>query len=446
MQSIGSLQAVTNGTRALAKQRIQRMIWKYVSKGKVEALFDALEETATATELAELKKAAATDSRAEAKLWKKFASVARHQAKFGDPNEAALFLKYGLTTKEQIRHLKWVMEKAGHKDGRTNILNLMDIHEDLRDNPVDGINPDILESAISAYAQMVEDLIIKTSTSELKGLNKLTALDARSPLGRMWYALTSWVRSYQDNVVLDYGSRSTIKYIASGIFLYAALDTMIGLFKEWLAGRETEDMLQELEDQPGQYVLRGVSRVPFLGIANGLIEAGVSTVAGMTGGTYKYYGVPLMPAGAGAGMGAIETDYRNIQKVIQDPISARSLKATSDLFGVTSLVNRSPVAIPVRMLEDMNTFKEMDAIQRYLDMVQRDPYPYSKRSQSQFKPVQLDYTTTPRNYALEQQQANEAMQREMSMRQTMPRPESNNTFPMVEDQKGVSERLGELLE
>lgn len=446
MQSIGSLQAVTNGTRALAKQRIQRMIWKYVSKGKIETLFDALEETATAAELAELKKAAATDSRAEAKLWKKFASVARHQAKFGDPNEAALFLKYGLTTKEQIRHLKWVMEKAGHKDGRVNILNLMDIHEDLRDNPVDGINPDILESAISAYAFMVEDLIIKTSTSELKGLNKLTGLDSRSAFGRLWYALTSWVRSYQDNVIMDYGSRSTIKYIASGIFLYAALDTMIGLFKEWLAGRETEDMLNELEDQPSQYVLRGVSRVPFLGVANGLIEAGVSTVAGMTGGTYKYYGIPLMPAGAGAGMGAIETDYRNIQKAVQDPFSARSLKATSDLFGVTSLVNRSPVAIPVRMLEDMNTFKEMDAIQRYLDMVQRDPYPYSKRAESQFKPIELDYTTTPRNYALEQQQATKAMQREMGMRQIRSRPESRNTFPMVNDQQGVSGRLGELLE
>jgi hypothetical protein len=446
MQSIGSLQAVTNGTRALAKQRIQRMIWKYMSKGKIEALFDALEETATAAELAELKKAAATDSRAEAKLWKKFASVARHQAKFGDPNEAALFLKYGLTTKEQIRHLKWAMEKAGHKEGRINILNLMDIHEDLKDNPVDGINPDILDSAVSAYAHMVEDLIIKTSTSELKGLNKLTSLDSRSALGRMWYALTSWVRSYQDNVVMDYGSRSTIKYIASGIFLYAALDTMIGLFKEWLAGRETEDMMKELEEQPGQYVLRGVSRVPFLGIANGLIESGVSTVAGMTGGTYKYYGVPLLPAGAGAGMGAIETDYKNIQKVIQDPISARSLKATSDLFGATSLVNRSPIAIPVRMLEDMNTFKEIDAIQRYLDMVQRDPYPYSKRSESQFKPVQLDYTTTPRNYAMEQRMADEAMQREMGMRQIMPKPESNNTFPSGNDQKGVSGRLGELLD
>jgi hypothetical protein len=445
MQSIGSLQAVTNGTRALAKQRIQRMIWKHIQKGNIERLFDVLQESATADELAQLKKAAATDSRAEASLWKKFAGLARHQAKFGDANEAALFLKYGLTTKEQIVHLKWAMEKAGHRDGRINIFNLLDIHEDLRDNPVDGFSPDILESAISAYAHMVEDLIIKTSTSELKGLNKITSLDSRSALGRMWYALTSWVRSYQDNVILDFGSRSTVKYLASGIFLYAALDTIVGLFKEWLAGRETEDMLKELEEQPGQYVLRGVSRVPFLGIANGLVESGVSTISGLTGGTYKYYGIPLMPAGAGAGMGAIETDYRNMTKIVQDPLSARSLKAASDLFGATSLVNRSPVAIPVRLLEDMNTFKEMDAIQKYLDMVQRDPYPYSKKAAGKFKPIELDYETTPRNYALEQQMATQAMQREMA-RRPMPQPESPNTFPMVNDQKGVSERLGELLD
>ena len=445
MQSIGSLQAVTNGTRALAKQRIQRMIWKHIQKGNIERLFDVLQESATADELAQLKKAAATDSRAEASLWKKFAGLARHQAKFGDANEAALFLKYGLTTKEQIVHLKWAMEKAGHRDGRINIFNLLDIHEDLRDNPVDGFSPDILESAISAYAHMVEDLIIKTSTSELKGLNKITSLDSRSALGRMWYALTSWVRSYQDNVILDFGSRSTVKYLASGIFLYAALDTIVGLFKEWLAGRETEDMLKELEEQPGQYVLRGVSRVPFLGLANGLVESGVSTISGLTGGTYKYYGIPLMPAGAGAGMGAIETDYRNMTKIVEDPLSARSLKAASDLFGATSLVNRSPVAIPVRLLEDMNTFKEMDAIQKYLDMVQRDPYPYSKKAAGKFKPIELDYETTPRNYALEQQMATQAMQREMARRPT-PQPESPNTFPMVNDQKGVSERLGELLD
>jgi hypothetical protein len=93
----------------------------------------------------------------------------------------------------------------------------------------------------------------------------------------------------------------------------------------------------------------------------------------------------------------------------------------------------------------MNTFKEMDAIQKYLDMVQRDPYPYSKKAAGKFKPIELDYETTPRNYALEQQMATQAMQREMA-RRPMPQPESPNTFPMVNDQKGVSERLGELLD
>jgi len=432
MQSIGSLQAITNGTRALAKQRIQRMIWKHISKGRVETLFDALTETTTASQLAELKKAAATDAKAEAKLWKEFAGIARHRAKFGDANEAALFLKYGLTTKEQIRHLKWVMDKANHRDGRVNILDLMDIHEDLRNNPVDGIDMDVLESAISAYAFMVEDLIIKTATSELGGLNKMTSLDSKSALGRMWYALTSWVQSYQDNVILDYGGRSTLKYLASGIFLYAAMDTIVGLFKEWLAGRETEDMLEELEQQPSQYVLRGLTRVPFLGLYNGFLESGVSTVAGLTGGTYKYYGVPFLPAGAGAGMNTIESDFRSAQRLIEDPLSMNAVKEASNLFGPTSLINRSPVAIPVRVLEDAQVFKEMNAIQQYLDMVQRDPYPYQKKAGTMFRPVSLDVgEPAPRNYAMETAQAQKAL--------SLPKP-------TVNDQKGVSEELGKMLE
>ena len=432
MQSIGSLQAITNGTRSLAKQRLQRMIWRHISSGRVDRLFDALLEANNAAKLAELKKAAATDGKAEAKLWKEFAGIARHTARFGDANEAALFLKYGLSTKEQIRHLKWVMEQANHRDGRVNILDLMDIHEDLRNNPVDGIDMDILESAISSYAFMVEDLIIKTATSELGGLNKITALDSRSALGRMWYALTSWVQSYQDNVVLDFGGRSTLKYLASGIFLYAAMDTIVGLFKEWLAGRETEDMLNELEEQPSQYVLRGLTRVPFLGLYNGFLESGVSTVAGMTGGTYKYYGVPFLPAGAGAGMNTVESDFRSLQRLMQDPMSVNAIKEASNLFGPTSLINRSPVAIPVRVLEDAQVFKEMNAIQQYLDMVQRDPYPFQNKAGRMFTPAEVNVPeSTPRNYVMEAAQAEKALRTKPSV---------------VNDQKGVSEELGKMLE
>jgi hypothetical protein len=291
---------------------------------------------------------------------------------------------------------------------------------------------DILESAISSYAFMVEDLIIKTATSELGGLNKITALDSRSALGRMWYALTSWVQSYQDNVVLDFGGRSTLKYLASGIFLYAAMDTIVGLFKEWLAGRETEDMLNELEEQPSQYVLRGLTRVPFLGLYNGFLESGVSTVAGMTGGTYKYYGVPFLPAGAGAGMNTVESDFRSLQRLMQDPMSVNAIKEASNLFGPTSLINRSPVAIPVRVLEDAQVFKEMNAIQQYLDMVQRDPYPFQNKAGRVFTPAEVNVPeSTPRNYVMEAAQAEKALRTKPSV---------------VNDQKGVSEELGKMLE
>jgi hypothetical protein len=442
MQSIGSLQSITNGTRALAKQRIQRLIWKYMKKGSIEKLFDALQESLTADELAALKKAAASDSKAEAALWKKFAGIARHEAKFGDPNEAALFLKYGLSTKEQIAHLRWAMEKAGHRDGRINIFNISDIYEDLRDNPVDGFDPEVLASAISAYAHMVEDLIIKTSTSELKGLNKVTSLDSRSTFGRMFYALTSWVRAYQDNVILDFGSRSTVKYIASGIFLYAAMDTIIGLFKEWLAGRETEDIMQEFEDQPSQFVLRGVSRIPFLGIANGLVEAGASAISGMTGGSYQYYGVPLMPAGAGASMSAIQGIYYNLSDITSDAIMKReaNLKALSGLFGAETLINRSPLAIPARMLETNNAFQEADAIQKYLELVHRNPYPYMDKAASRVKPVGIENVVTPRNLDLERQQYLKDLEKRQKQ-QSLIRPPAIG----FNDQKGVSGILGDIL-
>jgi hypothetical protein len=442
MQSIGSLQSITNGTRALAKQRIQRLIWKYMKKGSIDKLFDALQESLTADELAALKKAAASDSKAEATLWKKFAGIARHEAKFGDPNEAALFLKYGLSTKEQIAHLRWAMEKAGHRNGRINIFNISDIYEDLRDNPVDGFDPEVLASAISAYAHMVEDLIIKTATSELKGLNKVTSLDSRSTFGRMFYALTSWVRAYQDNVILDFGSRSTVKYIASGIFLYAAIDTIIGLFKEWLAGRETEDIMQEFEDQPSQFVLRGVSRIPFLGIANGLVEAGASAISGMTGGSYQYYGVPLLPAGAGASMSAVQGIYNNISDITSDAVMKQevNLKALSGLFGAETLINRSPLAIPARMLETNNAFQEADAIQKYLELVHRNPYPYMDKAASRVKPVGIENVVTPRNLDLERQQYLKDLEKRQKQ-QSLIRPPAIG----FNDQKGVSGILGDIL-
>lgn len=443
MQSVGSLQAVTNATRALAKTRIQGLIWKYVGSDKFGRLLDTLTQPQVADELAKLQKAATTSAEAERQLWTRFAGLAR-QSGITDANEAATLLKYGITTKEQIRHLVWAMNKVGHRDGKLDMILLSEVRNDLLDNPVKGIDPDTLSSVVSAYAFMVEDMITKTAVSELRGLNKITNVDARSPFGRLWYSLTSWVRSFQDNVIMDFGSRSTAKYLVSGIFLYMVTETMIGLFKEWLAGREMEDIVEEMSDNPTQFFLRGIGRMPFFGIYNGILEAGVGGVSAATGGTFQYFGTPGMPAGIMAGISSIEKTKDNAFNIAESAWSNEGwekvdIKSISMLFGAESLINRSPLAVPARTLETNNAFREMEAIQRYLEIVHRKPYPYMNRSMTtptvSTKPVAFD----ERNLLLEAQEA-------LQQRQVMEERKKQIPPGGGVDMQGVSGILGDILE
>ena len=440
MQSLGSLQAVTMATRELAKVRIQKLIWKYVNSGKLSRLYDLLTVPETATELAKLEKEAVNSGAAATALFKRFAGIAR-EAGITDANEAALFLKYGLTTKEQIRHLVWGIKQIGDADGRVNMVTLSELRNDLMDNPVPGIDPNTLGEAVSAYAFMVEDMITKTAVSELKGLNKVTRIDAKTPFGRVWYALSSWVRSFQDNVIMDFGSRSTGKYLVSAIFLYAAVEAINGLFKEWLAGRELEDIMEELEDNPSQFLFRGISRMPFFGVYNGFLEAGIAGMSAMTGGNMEYYGVPGM-VGIGAGIGAATEAGRNITNIASGVYNRGELdvKSASKLFGAESIINRSPFAIPVRMLETAGAFREMEAIERYLKTVHKDPYPYMNKKRGE-TPVPTESLKIPeRNLLLEEQRAKEALRKDQQ-RQSMIRQAQS-----IQDQQGVSGILGDILE
>ena len=441
-QSIGSLQAVTNATRAMAKVRLQKFVWKYVKNGKLEKLMTVLSDPKNKDILDKLRQEAMTSPKAERELLREFARITRHEV--GMPgDEAALFLKYGLTTTEQIRHLKWVMDQTGRTDGRVDVIKLEQIQRDLYNNPVSGIDPETLKSAISAYGLMIEDLITKEAVSESKGLNKITNLDSKGAFGRVWYALSSWIRSYQDNVILDFGSRSMVGYMFSSIFLWLVMDTFIGIFKEYLAGREVEDILAEFEEQPEQLAIRGISRVPFLGVANGIVEAAAYGVSKATGGSYRYYGVPLLPPGPSATMQTVENTWKDFTSVAGKAVFDQEfdIKAFSNLMGASTLVNRSGLAIPIRLLEDNNAFQEYDAIQRYLDTVHRDPYPYKNRSISRRPQINVPTPELPpRNYLLERKEALEAQQKQEEMKTSIQFETMN--LPTG----GVSKALGDLLE
>ena len=461
MQALGSLSAQTQAVRVLGKVRMQRSIWHYFENGSVEKLITRLEDPKVAAELAELNKAASKDQAQQVKLWKRFAGVARESGFGMDQHDAMMFLKYGFGDAATVKAFKWAMTKVKHDKGRVNMNLLWDLADQVAREGSKEVDPEILGNALSNYQFMLEDRITKEVASEVRGLNRQTDLESRSALGRLWYALSSFTRSYQDNVIMGYGSKSTLKYLAGGIFLYMAVDALTSYLKEYLAGRDHKDILQELEDRPSEFMIRGAARTPFLGTWNGFLEAGLAGASALNGGTYRYYGIPGLPAGASAGDAALSDIYNSTKTLVgSDSDMGKRLKAASGLLGVSDIVNRSQAAIPIRVLQDMGAIEQQSAVGTYLDLIHRKPYPYMKQNASAgtYQPIDPNaYQPTPRNFAKEasQYEAAKQMTKQFPLppdrvvvpkRTATARGTTSQMFNSTSPNTGVSGALGDLLD
>jgi hypothetical protein len=444
-ESIGSLQAMTNFVRGMGFRRWQARIWKHVSKGRITKLLEALEQPGMADLMNQLLADAERTPAAEKKLWKQFATEAR-KAGFGfEPQEAILFFKYGLNTKEKIKHLEYVIKKAGGNDqGLVNIDRMVDVYWQVRRNPEAGINPGILEETISSYANFLNDIVVRTTSPEPVGLGRITNLESKTSLGRLWYALTSWIRGFQDSVILNYASEGTLTYLAKNILLLGTVDTLIGLFREWLGGREQEDIVQEFEENPESFAIRIMKAAPIMGSMNGVLEAALGGLSALSGGTWQYYGNPMGSIGINAAGSTFKdvasgvTGLANMTVGNEDAEAAKVAASVGKIIPFNSLFNRSAVAVPARFIEDMDYLDQKGAVQQYLDLIQRDPYPYAKAQRKAGRSLGIAGGVTvppaPRNIPKEQ------MERAMNQpSEALKRTISNN------DQKGVSGRLGELL-
>jgi hypothetical protein len=448
-ESIGSLQAMTNFVRGMGFRRWQARIWKHVSKGRITKLLEALEQPGMADLMNQLLADAERTPAAEKKLWKQFATEAR-KAGFGfEPQEAILFFKYGLNTKEKIKHLEYVIKKAGGNDqGLVNIDRMVDVYWQVRRNPEAGINPGILEETISSYANFLNDIVVRTTSPEPVGLGRITNLESKTSLGRLWYALTSWIRGFQDSVILNYASEGTLTYLAKNILLLGTVDTLIGLFREWLGGREQEDIVQEFEENPESFAIRIMKAAPIMGSMNGVLEAALGGLSALSGGTWQYYGNPMGSIGINAAGSTFKdvasgvTGLANMTVGNEDAEAAKVAASVGKIIPFNSLFNRSAVAVPARFIEDMDYLDQKGAVQQYLDLIQRDPYPYAKAQRKAGRSLGAAGGVTvppaPRNIPKEQMEL--ARQRAMNQpSEALKRTISNN------DQKGVSGRLGELL-
>ena len=84
------------------------------------------------------------------------------------------------------------------------------------------------------------------------------------------------------------------------------MDTLIGLFREWIAGREGEDIVEEFSENPSAFAVRVAKSAPILGTSQAALEAVLSGFSYMAGGTWRSYGTPMESIGIGAAASAAE--------------------------------------------------------------------------------------------------------------------------------------------
>lgn len=378
-QSLGSLAQITNFVRQLAKHEMQRDIFTNLKKGRIQKLIKAMEDPANRQLFTNYLEASLKSARAERTLWKKFAGLAREIGFGKDPHEALLYLKYGLNTTEVLTHLEWALDKVADKEGRVNFHELQRLAEDVRRRPVDGINVDTLDSAVKSYMHAIEAEIARKRAPEPYGLNKMTDMESRSSLGRVIYALTGWLRAFHDGRIVDYSNKSSLGYLKF-LAAYAAIDGFINMIKEWLMGRDVSDIAKEMVDNPASILTRVAHSIPLFGIANSVFEMALNKVSG--GSLFS----PTMELNT-PGLGVISSMFSRTDKGLSKAYSAiKEGDIPTALGGLTNasiigpaLINKSPLAVPVRILEESLALQEKAGLERYLNVVQRPATPYANK-------------------------------------------------------------------
>jgi len=451
-ESIGSLQAMTNFVRGLGLHRWQARVWTHFKKGRIQKLMDAMEDPAMRDLMNRMLVAAEQSPAEERKLWKQFAGKAREMGFGFEPQEAMLFFRYNLNSKERIRHLEYLIRRVGDSNGHFNIDRMVDAYWTIRNNPVDGYDVKVFEEVISAYSYMLNDLVVRTTSPEPVGLARITNLEARSTLGRLYNALTSWIRGYQDSVLLNYASENSLTYIVKNLLLFGTIDSIIGLFREWLAGREQEDIMQEMEENPEAFAIRVLKAAPIMGTMNGLLEGILSGINSYSGGTWRYYGSPMSSIGVNAATAAVKDLTTGVSDfagavTAEDVEAAKVAASIGKVIPFNSLFNRSAVAVPARFIEDMDYLDQKGAVQQYLDLIQREPYPYAKlqRQGAARGAAGAGVIALPpmaRNLAKERVEIEKQEATRVKPSETL----KGQIQTMVKDQKGVSAKLGELLQ
>ena len=363
---VGSLSAVDRFNRSLGKTRITRQFVEDLRAGRLTKLLAALQDPAVANDLQRLFNLSGESPREARLLVKRWKGIARQAGFPFDPTRAAVYNQYGLLDPEFVKALKYLIDKSGSTDGRINFNTLEKLaYAALDDAPV---SREKLFSALDRFRYYTEDMLTKQTASRQAGLNRSLGVGSRTVFGKLMETLTGWLRSFQDNVILDYTNRNPMKYFADTLLLAGGLGTIYSFLREILAGRDVSDVVEEVKDNPTAFAVRMVKEANFLGIGNAMIEIPLSALSELVGGTWKKYG----GIGVSPGLDVLDTAAKDVMKISQgvgDVLEGKPAIGAAKMLSplIAPPINKGFTAVGVKGMEMMLNLERTNQLQMFLD-------------------------------------------------------------------------------
>ena len=393
---LGGLQYHTQFTRGLAKVRQlgDLSVFLFGKKRAAVEKFLALRlDPIHKTEMDSLLAASYNSAIDERRLSRKFKTLAREAGL--NQMDAVKLLTVGIDSSERLKALQWGLGKLDMVGNKVDFIELNQLYYELKANKSIGIDAELFKDTVSRYQYGIENLIRKRSVSHAYGLNKPMSAFHLSEVGKLINTLTSWLRSWQDDVVLNASERGSAGLIFGGLVAASTMEVLIFTLREWIGGRDTEDIARELKERPVAYVLKVASKLPLMGAFTPIMETAIKYGIAVQSGSQRTFNAMMQSIDVGGiGASSISGIGRNIGGGIEDIFESTQMKDKSKTKygkGAARLVqaivpyNSSQYAIPARVLETVMDLDEKSAFMQFQDMVQRQPKPYGTSGASKLK-------------------------------------------------------------
>jgi hypothetical protein len=154
--------------------------------------------------------------------------------------------------------------------------------------------------------------------------------------------------------------------------------------KEWIRGRDWEDIKEEMTKDPETFIYRMMMNLPALGGLSGNLQYVLAKTSEATGGPLKAFRTPMMAPAYAMAMQQPFKMANSLYNLVTNSIPSGDIPATmSDLGSVTminNLFNNSPVAVPARLLVENKFITEGDALGKYMKLINKTKNTYKKGS------------------------------------------------------------------